>query len=513
VNGEVESVCQVMKLGPGDRILGVSPFFHSYGIITGFLCPILSGAQTYTINDFFPKDVAALIKRERITGFPGVPFMYQQLADLSKDADLSSLRYAISAGAPLPPETAATFRSRFGLPIRQHYGTTETGSVSVEPDDPSEQQEMSVGLPFPGVRIQIVDESSHPIEPGEIGNVAISSAFAASEYESPSAPGDSAFRDNLFLPGDLGRINLLGRLVLCGRRRGFINVAGNKVDPAEVEAVLKQIPAVTEAVVLGLPDGAAGEKIKAALVTAEPCSRNEVYAHCSAALADFKRPRIIEFRKELPRSPLGKILRKYLLDEQADEPRYVFDPRTGFRQATIALSEDPVSSSLATLSPVLRSLLVTDGTITKILEAFFWEPIDIDILKHTEDAAEIDDVEFGIRAGDSILRRRVILRGRFTASSYVFAETVIASEAFSPDFRRLLLEGRKGIGELLRDQQLETYRELVGVERAEAGLWAGYLGIESTAPVAVRQYSIRHNGRSAVKILEVFPEHRFIDFR
>src|SRR5690606_37975849 len=110
-----------------------------------------------------------------------------------------------------------------------------------------------------------------------------------------------------FFPGDLGTIRGDGTLHLHGRTRGFVNVAGNKVDPSEIENALKEMPAVAEAVVVGLPDGAAGEKLKAFLVVREPCTRDDVYTFLRDRLADFKRPRLIEFRQELPRSPLGKI--------------------------------------------------------------------------------------------------------------------------------------------------------------------------------------------------------------
>jgi len=196
-------------------------------------------------------------------------------------------------------------------------------------------------------------------------------------------------------------------------------------------------------------------------------------------------------------------------DDHERRPAYLFDPRSGFRPATDALSNDSVTSSLATLSPVLRTLLVTDGTITKILEAFFWEPIDVELLLHVEAETDRAYPEMGVQVKDPMLRRRIVLRGRFTGSAYVFAETLIASNGFSPIFRRMLVEGRRRIGELIRDGRLETYRELMAVERAQAGQWAGYLGLETTARVAVRQYNICHNGRAMIQIIEVFPEDRF----
>ncbi len=508
--GEVECVARLMDLGVHDRVLGAAPFFHSYGLVNGLLCGVMSGSRVHAVNDFFPKDITSLIERERITGFPGVPFMYELLADLGRAANFQSLRYALSAGAPLSQSTAEKFRSKYGVPIRQLYGTTETGVASVEPEPTDEATEPSVGNPIPGVSIQILDDVHRVVADGEQGNVAIPSPFAASAYDGPETKAESSFKEGVFFPGDLGRLCSSGQLVLCGRRRGFINVAGNKVDPEEVEAVLKQLPAVSEAIVVGVPDGAAGEKVKAVLVATAPCTHSDVYAHCKTRLAEFKRPRSIEFRKELPRSPVGKILRKYLLDDdQERRPGYVFDPRSGFKPAAAAASNDSVTASLATLSPVLRALLVTDGTITKTLEAFFWEPIDVELLLHVEAGSDRDYPEMAVQAKDPVLRRRVVLRGRFTGSAYAFAETLIASDAFPPDFQRMLIEGRKGVGELLREWRLETYRELMAVEHTEAGQWAGYLGLKTTARVTLRRYNICHKGRAAIQITEVFPEDRF----
>lgn len=507
--GEVESVSHLMGLGADDRVLGAAPFFHSFGLVNALLCPVLSGACVYPVNDFFPKDIASQIEREQITGFPGVPFMYQLLADDARVADFGRLRYALSAGAPLSRTTAEAFRSKYPIPIRQLYGTTETGVVAIERET-GEGVEVSVGVPIPGVSIRILDAGHQPFANGEEGRVAIESRFAASKYDNPKRPADSSFEGSIFFPGDLGYIDPDGRLVLCGRGRGFINVAGNKVDPAEVEAVLKQLPAVSEAVVLGVPDGSAGEKVKAAIVVSAPCTRGDILSHCSMRLADFKRPRSIEFRKELPRSPLGKILRKYLIDDEGGRrPEYVFDPRNGFKAATEELSCVAAKCDLSTLSPFLRTLLITDGTITKNLEAYFWEPIDVELLMHVETRSEPNHSEMGLRTEGQVLQRRIVLRGRFTGSAYAFAETLIACDGLDPEFRRMLVEERKGIGELLRAWRLETYRELLAVERSQAGQWAGYLGLETAARVAIRRYNICHNRRAVIEITEVFPEERF----
>lgn len=511
--GEVHAVLDTVGITDADRILGAAPFFHCYGLVNAALCATLSGASLFAVNDFYPKDVARLIERERITGFPGVPFMYQLLADQRETADFSSLRYALSAGAPLADSTARAFAAKYGTSVRRLYGSTETGVISVE-SVASGETEPTVGFPITGVEVRIVDAGGQPVAAGVEGNVAVKSRYAAERYDRPDARGDSYFAGGFFHPGDRGWLEGSGRLVLTGRNRGFINVAGNKVDPTEVEEVLKQFPPAVEAVVLGVPDGAAGEKIKAVLVTSSPCTPSDVLAFCATRLADFKRPRVIEFRDELPRSPLGKILRKYLLDEHDAEKRVlVFDARTGFAAPGAATAEPAERIDWSTLPPFLRVLLVTDGTVTKNLEAFFWEPIDVDLLLHAQQSSDRDYAEVGVTRNSPIIRRRIVLRGRITGSAYAFAETIIANEALPADMQSTLVDRKVGIGELLRQRRAETFREIVSVERTTAGQWAAYLGVETSEPVATRTYTIALGGRPCVSIVEVFPEARFRNLR
>jgi long-chain acyl-CoA synthetase len=313
VLGELEALSAVLGRYETDRVLGVAPFFHSYGL-TAAVGSLLAGARVFAVEEFFPRDVALLVERESLTTFHGVPFMFQTLAELRESASLSSLRFALSSGVPLPDHIATAFKTRYGVSVRQQYGSTEAGAVSVERGEPDEEQERSVGLPYPGVAVRIVNEQGVPVPPGEKGRVEVTSPYAALGYDRSEEQTEAHFVGDRFFPGDLGYLLPgSGRLVIAGRDRGFINVGGNKADPTEVENVLLEMPAIAEAVVLGVPDDSGGEKIKAVLVTSTSCGRVEVLAHCAKRLAPFKVPRIIEFRDELPRNMTGKILRKYLL--------------------------------------------------------------------------------------------------------------------------------------------------------------------------------------------------------
>jgi len=507
--GEFTAVSNVLKITPAERVLGVAPFFHSHGLMNSAMQALLAGGTLHVVHSFLPRDVARLIERESITGFPGVPFMFDLLADLQARHDFSSIRFALSAGAPLSEKTASAFEEKYAIKIRQLYGTTESGVISIQ-SERSSRDVLSVGKPVPGVSLRIVDDRDNPVVAGTVGRVEITSPFAASGYDNASGKEESHFAGNRFFPGDMGQLSANGELTLCGRQRGFINVGGNKVDPAEIEAVLRDLPDVTEAVVFGVPDGSAGEKIKAVLASPAGVSRMTVRTHCVRHLAEFKHPKVIEIRKELPKSPLGKVLRKYLMDEESSgRPGFVFDPLTGFRLTSdhSPIADDPFH--LSTLPPFLRVLLVTDGTVTKNIEAYFLEPVEVDVLAHAYTTSDRDYPDIEVVPGDPILRRCVILRGRITKSAYAFAESIIAGNRVPSDMKHKLIEGTKGIGELLRESKKETYRELSRVKQAAAGEWAVHLGVEKNAGVLIRDYNIHLDGRAAIQIEEVFPIARF----
>jgi chorismate-pyruvate lyase len=158
------------------------------------------------------------------------------------------------------------------------------------------------------------------------------------------------------------------------------------------------------------------------------------------------------------------------------------------------------------LSPILRVLLVTDGTVTKTLEAYFGEAIEVDVLEHAERTSETPYPQIDIAAGDHILHRYVRLIGKVTRKVYAVAESVAVLEHISQQIRRKLIEEHKGIGELLREGRLETYRELLTANTTAASRWAEHLQIAASEAVVTRDYRIYQGGRAVLLIREVFPE-------
>jgi long-chain acyl-CoA synthetase len=218
------------------------------------------------------------------------------MAEASRDADLSSLRLCFSAGTALPRAVFDAFGERFGVPVRQHYGCTEAGSLTANLDADPEAGFETVGKPMGPVEIRIIE-----------GEVAVRSPALTSGYSGMEELNREAFRDGFFLTGDLGYLDEEGRLTLTGRKKLLIEVGGYKVDPIEVQDVIEAHPEIREAVVVG------DDIVKAVVVSDDHLGEGDVIGYCQERLANYKVPRIVEFRDEIPRSPLGKVLRKYLV--------------------------------------------------------------------------------------------------------------------------------------------------------------------------------------------------------
>jgi len=233
------------------------------------------------------------------------------LAGIPGGEELPSLRYCSSAGAPLPEPTFRAFDARFGLPIRQHYGSTEAGTIAVNFDPDPRPTWASVGKPLPGIELLVLDDSGQRQPSGEIGRVAIRSPGLTTDHP---LEGDSPFVGDFRLTGDLGWLDDDGRLTIVGRTKLFFDVLGEKVDPTEVEEVLALHRSVRESVVVAIPSERTGDAVLKAVVVADgACDERELIHFCKERLSNFKVPSVIEFRESLPRSQMGKLLRKDLL--------------------------------------------------------------------------------------------------------------------------------------------------------------------------------------------------------
>jgi long-chain acyl-CoA synthetase len=312
---ELEALVSTLGITQEDRFLSVAPFSHVNGLMRTMLTSIRAGASLYPLPEYERRVVASMIEAHGLTVFIGIPFMFIMLAksNFRRPPDLSSLRLCISASAAMPARRNHEFQERFGFYVRQLYGSTETGSISVNLEDDIAGSLESVGRPITGVEVELVDENRTMAASDAVAELAINSPFAIQAYD--GMPDQSAFKDGYFYSGDLGRRDAAGMLYLVGRKKFFINRGGYKIDPREVEELLESHPAVEEAVVVGLPTPFGDEKVKAFVVLRGACTEEELVLFCNGKIADFKIPSLVEFRNALPKTPTGKVRRRTLIQE------------------------------------------------------------------------------------------------------------------------------------------------------------------------------------------------------
>jgi len=317
---EVAGTAELIRLSGDDKFLTLPPIHHSYGLIGGTLVPLCLGAQLALSEAFMPADVLNMLGAQRVTVLFAVPFMYhllnqaykQRLEANRENPDLSSLRLCLSAGAPMKAEIAKEFKNRFNRQICQDYGSTETGVMCINLKQ--EDFENSVGLPVGDYIIRAFDENGNELPVGTDGELRIKSNATARVYLYPEELNSTAFSNGWFCTGDTGRIEENGYVYVSGRKSSLINVSGMKVDPVEVENIIMQFPGVKDAAVVGLDSGYSGQIIKAYIVASEKIDESQLILFCRKNMASFKVPRAIEFLEELPRSQTGKVLRKYLIN-------------------------------------------------------------------------------------------------------------------------------------------------------------------------------------------------------
>lgn len=295
---DVRHITSCMEIGPHTRQLGVIPLSHSYGF-SNLLLPLLwQGTPLRLRTTFVPVQVLPDLIDGALETFAGVPFMFEHLVRHQPGRMPRALRLVVSAGAPLAFDTVEAFHATTGLKIRSFYGSSETGGICFDDSDTLDP-EVPVGRPMGDTRVTLVADADAP---GGSGRVQVEGPNVVDRYASE----DSAFAGR-YLTGDFGRWTDDGRLVLTGRAASFVNVAGRKVQPHEVEAALRDLPGVLDAVVLALDDEVRGEALGACLASSAPLTPPQVRAALALRLAPHKLPRVIVSVPALPLTARGKI--------------------------------------------------------------------------------------------------------------------------------------------------------------------------------------------------------------
>lgn len=311
------------KMRPEDIHLSILPLSHIYGMTTAMNVPIYTKSTMILIPD--TRDTGNTLKvidERKPTIFCGVPTMYLNLLnhpDIGQH-NLSSMRLCVSGGAPLPAEVQKKFEKLTGGKLLQGYGLSETSPVThMNPTDkPEKNRPGSIGIPIPDTEARIVDleTGENNLPPGELGELVIRGPQVMVGYWKNPEENEIALRDGWLYTGDIATIDADGYFHIIDRKKDMINISGLKVWPREVEKILYQHPAIKEAAVTGVPDPRSGEAVKAYLVLKDnytgEITVEEITEFCKDKIAPYKVPKLIEFRNELPKTHVGKTLRRAL---------------------------------------------------------------------------------------------------------------------------------------------------------------------------------------------------------
>jgi long-chain acyl-CoA synthetase len=309
----------------GERIMCALPFFHCYGMTIGMLLSVALASNMIVVPNPRPLDqVMRVLQRERATIFPGVPAMYIGIINHPDVAtyDLKSVRCCLSAAAPLPMEVQEQFGRLSGGRLVEGYGLTETSPLTHANPIYGVRKPGSIGIPVPDTEARLVDlETGMPLPIGaaEAGELAIRGPQVMKGYWNHAEDtADCLSADGWLRTGDICTADDDGYFSIVDRKKDMIIASGYKILPREVEEVLFAHPAVQEAAVVGVPDPYRGETVKAFIVPKAGMhpTVEELITHCRASLAPYKVPRLIEFRAELPKTMIGKVLRRVLAAEE-----------------------------------------------------------------------------------------------------------------------------------------------------------------------------------------------------
>ncbi len=306
-----------------ETLLAVIPFFHIYGLTSAMNAPIYSGQKVVLLPSFNPREVLETIEKEKVSVFPGVPTMYVALLhqpDLGRHS-IKSIKRCVSGAAPLPLEVQRQFNELTGGNLVEGYGLTEASPVThaniLRPNSPS--RIASIGIPFPDTDAKIVDIESGTKELpiGEIGELAVKGPQVMKGYWNCPEETSRVLRDGWLLTGDIAKEDAEGFFYIADRKKDLIDVSGFKVWPREVEEVLYAHPDIKEAAVIGVPDEYRGETVKAFVVLKDKTKpgnpgADEIKTFCRDRIAPYKVPKEVEFADDLPKSLIGKVLRRKL---------------------------------------------------------------------------------------------------------------------------------------------------------------------------------------------------------
>ena len=310
------------KIPAGEQIVTVCalPLYHIFGFTTNMMLSMRMGGVNILIPN--ARDLPAMFKdlsREKFHSFPAVNTLFNAMANHAEfgSVDWSGLVISVGGGMAVQSATAKLWLEKTGCPIVEGYGLSETSpSATCNPVD-STAFSGSIGLPLPNTELTLLDDDGRELTIGQAGEIAIRGPQVMAGYwQRPDETAKVMTAEGWFRTGDVGLVDERGYFRIVDRKKDMILVSGFNVYPNEIEDVLTQMPGVAECAAVGVADSRTGEAVKVVIVRRDPAlTEADVRAYCEANLTGYKRPKVVEFRADLPKTPVGKVLRRELRDK------------------------------------------------------------------------------------------------------------------------------------------------------------------------------------------------------
>ena len=302
---------------PGDVMMIILPMFHTNPLCVHTYPLSYQGLTLCIRKTFSPADFWPSITKYGVTIVQGVPAMYAYIYNAADpraiEYDKLKLRFAFSGAAPMPPELIDGFKEKFNVQVIDGYGLTEACGVTTSSLGVPENR-ASIGIAYPSLQVEIMDDNNHIMPYGERGEICIKGDAVMIGYLNKPEATAEAIKDGWLHTGDMGYMNENGCLFISGRKKEMINRGGENIYPREIEIPLENHPKIAEVAVIGAPDAALGERVRACIILKDTCTmtEDEVKEYLQDKLAKYKLPEFVEFMKSFPRNPTGKILKQEL---------------------------------------------------------------------------------------------------------------------------------------------------------------------------------------------------------
>jgi long-chain acyl-CoA synthetase len=310
------------KIPAGEQVVTICalPIYHIFGFNTNMMLAMRMGGANILIAN--PRDLPGMFKElqgQKFHSFPAVNTLFNAMANHAdfSTVDWSGLVISVGGGMAVQSATAKLWLEKTGCPIVEGYGLSETSpSASCNPVD-STAYSGNIGLPMPNTDMKLIDDDGNEVPLGTPGEIAIKGPQVMAGYwQRPDETAKVMTADGFFRSGDIGVVDERGYFKIVDRKKDMILVSGFNVYPNEVEDVVTQMPGILECAAVGVPDEKSGEAVRLVVVRKDPAiTEAMVRAYCEANLTGYKRPKIVEFRNDLPKTPVGKILRRELRDK------------------------------------------------------------------------------------------------------------------------------------------------------------------------------------------------------